>query len=309
MFAEELRQAKERAAIQTEERNKRHEARNRSKSTSQLELTEYSFINHMEDQQYSKIIDSIPVFSGQPKDNVNDWLDIVSLKFDIIGYDSRQKRRFIAQYLTGNTLKWHLAHRDSLLSWDEYTTAIIDAFPQLVSSSRDMNLQLLKDRKQGETESFTEYYESIIDLCRKHDTDMTDLQTIDWLKAGMKITLYEKLQGEDFTTPQALLHRAQRIELDTAVLDARKRTSAIPAQTSSPSKNHSYTPAYYQHRSPNPPPLMSTPYSTSAYNNTTQSPSSTHSYNSTTYARRPIVCYSCGQPGHISPQCPFHPKE
>ncbi|CAF2848303.1 unnamed protein product [Rotaria sp. Silwood2] len=156
----------------------------------------------MEEQQYGKIIDSIPIFSGQPIENITEWLDIVSLKFDIIGYDSRQKRRFLPQYLAGNALKWHLTHREDLLSWDDYTNAIADAFPQIVTTSRDMNLQLLKDRKQGDNESFTEYYASIIDLYRKHDTDMTDLQIIDWLKAGMKITLYERLQGEDFITPQ-----------------------------------------------------------------------------------------------------------
>ena len=31
--------------------------------------------------------------------------------------------------------------------------------------------------------------------------NMTDLQMVDLLKAGMKIALCEKLQGEDFLTP------------------------------------------------------------------------------------------------------------
>ena len=86
-----------------------------------------------------------------------------------------------------------------------------------------MNLQLLRSRLQGNDESFTDYYNSIIDLCHKYDTTMTDLQMVDWLKVGMKIALCEKLQGEDFLTPQDLLHRTQPVELDNAVLDARKR--------------------------------------------------------------------------------------
>ena len=65
-----------------------------------------------------------------------------------------------------------------------------------------MNLQLLKSCIQGNTESFTEYHASIIDLCHKYDTDMTNLQILDWLKAGMKMPLYEKLQDEEFLTPQ-----------------------------------------------------------------------------------------------------------
>ena len=100
---------------------------------------------------------------------------------------------------------------------------------------------------------------------------MTDLQIIDWLKAGMKIALCEKLQGEDFFTPQNLLHRAQRVKLDNAVLDARKRQ--LPAfPTTSPSHSNipkDYQPNYYKlHSTSYPPPLMSISYSASSYNST-----------------------------------------
>ncbi len=43
----------------------------------------------MEEHQYIKIIDSISTFSDKPQKNINDWLNILSLKFDIIGYDFR----------------------------------------------------------------------------------------------------------------------------------------------------------------------------------------------------------------------------
>ena len=157
MLAEELHEAQQRAATQAEERNVRHEARSRSKETlSQSDLEVIHSPNSMEEHQYGKIIDSILIF-GQSNENVKDWLEIVSLKFDIIGYDSRQKRRFIPQYLTGNALKRHLTHRDDLLSWDDYTTAITSAFSYLATTSHDINLQLLRSRLQGNDESFTDY--------------------------------------------------------------------------------------------------------------------------------------------------------
>jgi hypothetical protein len=43
-------------------------------------------------------MDSIPIFMGVLRENINDWLEIVSSKFEIIGYDFRQTRRFIPQY-------------------------------------------------------------------------------------------------------------------------------------------------------------------------------------------------------------------
>ena len=68
-----------------------------------------------------------------------------------------------------------------------------------------MNLKLLRDWKQGNDESFINYYISAVDVCQKRAVEMLDVQIINWLKTGMKVTLYGKLQGEEFDTPQALL--------------------------------------------------------------------------------------------------------
>jgi hypothetical protein len=342
MFAEELAQTQLRAALQAEERNARYEVRSVSNDTHTSASSDINLQNshpntRMEDQQYKKIIDSIPTFSGEPRENVNDWLEVVSLKFDIIGYDNLQKRRFVPQYLSGNALKWHLAHREQLESWNEYTTTIKSAFPHHITTSRDMNLKMLRERKQGGNEAFTDYYTSVMDLCHKHDPDMTDLQIIDWMKAGMELKLYEKLQGEDFTTPQALLTRAQRVELDNAVLDARKRESATqssatpsrpsfnddrPPRWSSPS--HFSPPPTQNCSRPYPPSLLSLPSPTLSYPSfstpsdartpfPSQSPAYGYSGSNTadvpTRPRRPVVCYSCGEHGHISPQCPYRPKD
>jgi len=342
MLADELARAQARATVQAEQRNARYQARSNSDSAS-TNITSDPPLNfsrpntNMVDHQFGKVIDSIPTFSGEPRENVNDWLKIVSLKFDIFGYYSHQKRRFIPQYLAGNALKWHLAHRAQLSSWDEYTEAITAAFPRLITTSRDMNLKKLKDRKQGDTESFIDYYTSVIDLCRKHDADMDDLHIIDWLKAGMQIHLYEKLQGEEFQTPQGLLSRAQRVELDNAVLDARKREDSVHPLVvpTSPTIHHesskrwdstsypqsSSTPIY---QSSYPPPLLSIPTSASYAPSfsappgpralvPSQSPSSNYSgpqtTDSTNRSRRSVTCYACGQYGHISPHCPYRPKD
>ena len=45
----------------------------------------------MEDHHYSKIVNSVPIFSGTLHQSIPERMNIVSLKFDTIGYDSRQK--------------------------------------------------------------------------------------------------------------------------------------------------------------------------------------------------------------------------
>ena len=162
---------------------------------------------------------------------------------------------------------------------------------------------------------------------------MPNVQIIDWLKANMKITSYEKLQGEEFDTAQALLFRAQRVEVNNAVLYARKgefftdqtalSTSSFDSSISStcwnssfnsPATSKPYSASLYQFpllsTSPNfrLTPSSNTPYSHFSF------PSQSHSSpyldfnlnDDTSRHRRPIICYSCNQPGHISSRCSSH---
>ena len=118
MLVDKLTRSQVRAAIQTEERNARHEGRSCSHpkllySFSSTQAVTSSIIP-MEGHRYSKIVNSNPIFSRTLHQNIPERMNIVSLKFDSIGYDSRQKNRFIPQHVAGNALKWYLAHRDEL---------------------------------------------------------------------------------------------------------------------------------------------------------------------------------------------------
>ena len=124
MLADELARAQSRADAQAAERDSRYENRCVAKASSantaaSTSNTTSSSTPYMEDHQLRNIVDSIPTFSGEPAHNVHDWLEIVSLKFDIIGYDHLQRRRFIPQYLSGAALKWHIANREDLTSWEK----------------------------------------------------------------------------------------------------------------------------------------------------------------------------------------------
>jgi hypothetical protein len=339
MLADAIANAKSRAEAQALERDLRHANRSVAQASSEITSASTSrnhsrFTASMEDHQLRNIVDSIPTFSAEPTQNVRDWLEIVSLKFDIIGYDPLQRRRFIPQYLYGAALKWHLVNREAFTEWQDYTHAIELAFPQLTATSRDMNLQQLKNRVQGPTEPFNVYYNAVVALCRQHNPEMADVQVVDWLKAGMRLELFEKLQGDEFLTPRSLLLRTQRLELDHEVLTARQRGSFVPPTSSTPRSSsarrlvsspqssvnsspytsfsttadttplmaaapvHNYPPAQHSH----------SPRQQSFSPSQTFVPTQGHGSAAPSHQRPPIVCYSCGEPGHISPRCPYRPK-
>ena len=118
LLVDQLTRSQEHANIQAEERNARHEGRSCShpKLLHSLSSTQAvtSSIIPMEDHRYSKTVNSIPIFSETLHQNIPERMNIVSLKVDSIGYDSRQKNRFISQHVAGNALKWYLAHCDEL---------------------------------------------------------------------------------------------------------------------------------------------------------------------------------------------------
>ena len=95
MLVDELTKSQALAAIQAEERNARHEGRSCScpKLLHSLSSTQAvtSSIIPMEAHHYSKTVNSIPILSGTLHQNIPERMNIVSLKFDTIGYDSRQK--------------------------------------------------------------------------------------------------------------------------------------------------------------------------------------------------------------------------
>ena len=95
MLVDELTRSQAGAVIQAEERNACHKGPScsRPKLLHSLSSTQAvtSSIIPMEDQHYSKIVNSIPIFSGTLHQNIPERMNIVSLKFDTIGYDSRQK--------------------------------------------------------------------------------------------------------------------------------------------------------------------------------------------------------------------------
>ena len=95
MLVDELTRSQARAALQAEKRNARSEGRScsRPKLLHSLSSTQAvtSSIIPREDHHYSKIVNSIPTFSGTLHQNIPEKINIVSLKVDTIGYDSRQK--------------------------------------------------------------------------------------------------------------------------------------------------------------------------------------------------------------------------
>jgi hypothetical protein len=307
MFNNEQTRVRSRADIQATERSTRYENRQLRRDTpcplpSAIETTE-----SMADSQLRIILESIPTFLGNTEQNVHDWLDVISLKFDIIGYDPVQRRRYLPQYLGDDALKWHIANREQLPLWDDYIQALATAFPRITAISRDLQLQQLKDRKQGPRELFHEYYVSILQLCRQYDPLMSEAHIIDWLKSGMSLNLLEKIQGDDFITSSSLLIRAQRLELDATVLDARRaQESAREAQP---------YPTRFSRSTRQPPhstytmalPLMSSHQQSSSHTYRTPFPR-IYSSGGEQKPQVNIHCYTCGRPGHIARNCTIYPN-
>ena len=146
----------------------------------------------------------------------------------------------------------------------------------------------------------------------------------------MKITSYEKIQGEGFDTTQPQLFRVQRVEVDNAVFYARKGESFTDRAVLSTISFDSST-CFTGWNSSFNSPVTSKPYSTSLYTlpflstdsdfrltPASNTPYSHYSFPSRSHSspyhgfkhndgisryRHPIICYFCNQSSNISSHC------
>ena len=232
-------------------------------------------------------------------------------------------------------MKWHLTYRDELSLRDDHIGTIISASLSLITTSGDVNLKLFRDPKQSNDESFIDYYSSLL-IFIENVAKTQNMQTIDWLRASMKITSYEKLKNEEFDTTIPLLFRAQRIEIDYAVLDAREGEPVTDRTALSTSNFNSSTSSICWNSSFKSP-VTSKAYFTSLYlllllstgpdfdlTPSSNAPCSSFSFSfqsqsshyrainlndGTSRHSHRVICYSCNQPDHISPYYLYRPKE
>ncbi|CAF0857547.1 unnamed protein product [Rotaria sp. Silwood1] len=177
-------------------------------------ISSSSSTSHLQRTIADEIIKKPTYFRGS-KDDVHDWLEKLEQRFQMAKWNNEQKLQYISIHLQDDAYRWWTQTSTTIKSWSLFTEAVTKAFGS--TKVQELAFEQLKWYKQTVNQSITQYYDKIIELCKKVDLVMPDSLKLKYLMAGIKESLKIHVALQDPKTPDAFLSIARKVE-DTLTL-------------------------------------------------------------------------------------------
>ncbi|CAF1597898.1 unnamed protein product [Adineta ricciae] len=272
-------------------------------------VPDHSPASHLQRTIADEIIKRPTLFRGS-QDDVHDWLEKLEQRFAMAHWNDEDKLRYISIHLQDDAYRWWMQTSTTIKTWSSFTDAVVRAFGS--TRAQELAFEQLKWYKQTINQSITQYYEKVIELCKKVDVAMPDSLKLQYLMAGIKESLKTHVALQDPKSTEAFLSSARKVEDIFALKQTDQETVANdtylnatsyqsqPNQTNfTPTSNNNF------HRSnpryptaPNNRPMYSRNTS-STYNGNRQNKSSKY----TRPTQRSNACFNCGTLGHYARDC------
>jgi hypothetical protein len=274
-------------------------------------VPDHSSTSHLQRTVADELIKKPTYFFGT-KDDVHDWLDKLEQRFRMANWNDEQKLQYISIHLQDNAYRWWMQTSSSIKTWTTFITAITHAFGS--TKVQELAFEQLKWYKQAVNQSVTQYYDKIMELCKKVDPVMPDSLKLKYLMAGVKESLKTYVALQDPKTSEAFLLSARKIE---DVLSLTKTNNELPDNdvtiinatgyqhqprnqtTFTRTSNNTLNQTNRQHA--NASQTRTNSNQNTSIRNDTNRQNKSSSY--TTSTRRSGVCYNCGALGHYARDC------
>ncbi|CAF3119238.1 unnamed protein product [Rotaria sp. Silwood2] len=273
-------------------------------------VPDHSSISHLQRTVADEIIKKPTYFRGS-QDDVHDWLDKLEQRFTMAQWNDENKLHYISIHLQDDAYRWWMQTSSTIKAWSSFKDAVTRAFGS--TRAQELAFEQLKWYKQTVNQSVTQYYDKIIELCKKVDPAMPDSLKLKYLIAGVKESLKLHIALYDPQTIETFLSYARKLE-DTLSFT---KTDYIMNQYNESQDIHTFqqslspiaTPEeqlehneYKNVQYPQQEFLDTNGENNSRYKNSFYSSQSRNS----TSNKSSRICYTCGTPGHYSRDCTRH---
>ncbi|CAF1521164.1 unnamed protein product, partial [Rotaria sp. Silwood1] len=165
--------------------------------------------SHLQQTIVGEIIKKPTYFRGS-KDDVHDWLEKLEQRFKMAKWNDEEKLQYISIHLQDDAYRWWTQTSTTIKSWSLFTEAVTKAFGS--TKVQELAFEQLKWYKQTVNQSITQYYDKIIELCKKVDPAMPDSLKLKYLMAGVKESLKLHIALYDPQTIETFLSYARKVE-------------------------------------------------------------------------------------------------
>jgi hypothetical protein len=253
-----------------------------------------------------------PTYFRGSQDDVHDWLDKLEQRFTMAQWSDGNKLHYISIHLQDDAYRWWMQTSSTIKTWSSFKDAVIRAFGS--TRIQELAFEQLKWYKQTINQSITQYYDKIMELCKKVDPVMPDSLKLKYLMVGIKESLKTHVALQDPKTTEAFLLSARKIE---DVLSLTKTNNELPENdvtiiNATGYQNQLRDQATFTRTSnnefnqKNPRDVNASQTRTTSSQNTPVGNNAIRQNKSGNYTRstrRSIVCYNCGTPGHYARDC------
>ena len=257
-----------------------------------------------------EIIKSPAYFRGA-KDDVIEWLEKLEHRFTMANWNDELNLQYMSIHLQKDAYRWWNQASAKIKNWSHFAEVIKQAFGS--TKMKELTFEQLRTYKQAINQSITQYYDKVIELCKRVDTSMTNCMKLQYLMTGVKQSLKLHIALYDPQSPETFLSYARIIE-DTLSLtstdyelhqydshqnmsyDCQPTTSTINSRQDIDHRRINVHQSQLQ--------ISASGHMNSSRNNKIKYSGSSKNLVS---KRSSGVCYTCGTPGHYSRDCTrFH---
>ena len=249
-----------------------------------------------------------PTYFHGSKDDVLDWLEKIEQRFTVANWNDENKLKYISIHLKDDALRWWINISSKITSWSNFVTEVKNAFGS--TKMKELAFEQLKWYKQSIHQSITQYYDKVMELCKRINPTMPDSMKLQYLKVGVKDSLKLHIALHDPQDTVSFLSYARKLEDTLSFTDvSREMTPCDEQRNIIAAQQHPSTLNTFQEQQKDYRQIparhlnlqVSQPNNNNKTHNRLISPSDRFHHISS--KRSLTICYRCDTPGHYAREC------